>query len=67
MDSVRGNGQTILSNIDCIIDTGTTLVLGDPSEVASFYSVLGGTDASSTVGPGYYTCMSAVTSFPSSH
>ena len=67
MDSVVCNGKTILSNIDCIIDTGTALVLGDPSQVATLYSALGGTDASSTVGPGYYTCMSAVTSFPSPH
>lgn len=55
MDAVEGNGQTILSNIGAIIDTGTSLVTGDPSQVADFYSALGGTDASSTAGPGYYT------------
>ena len=57
MDGVVGNGETILSNVDCIIDTGTTLVVGDPLQVATFYSVLGGYDASSTLGEGYYTCM----------
>lgn len=67
MDSVYGNGQTILSNIDSVIDTGTTLVIGDPSSVATFHDALGGTDANSTVGEGYYTCMLAVASFPSPH
>ncbi|KIK91446.1 hypothetical protein PAXRUDRAFT_830850 [Paxillus rubicundulus Ve08.2h10] len=55
MDSVMGNGQTILSNVNSIIDTGSTLIIGPPSDVASFYSALGGTDASSTAGQGYYT------------
>lgn len=63
MDSVVGNGQTILSNIDSIIDTGTTLIIGNPSDVATFYSALGGTDASSTAGAGYYTCMFVFVSF----
>ena len=67
MDSVQGGGGTILSNIDSIIDTGSTLIIGDPSQVADFYSALGGTDASSTLGEGYYTCMSAVASFLSFH
>ncbi|KAF9221231.1 acid protease [Gyrodon lividus] len=55
MDSVDGNGQTVLSNIDSIIDTGTSLIVGTPSDVATFYQAIGGTDASNTVGEGYYT------------
>ncbi|KAF8553161.1 acid protease [Imleria badia] len=55
MDGVVGNRQTILSNLDSIIDTGTTLIVGKPSDVKTFYDALGGTDASSTVGAGYYT------------
>ncbi|KAF9230240.1 aspartic peptidase domain-containing protein [Melanogaster broomeanus] len=55
MDSVKGNGQTLLSNIDSIIDTGSSLIIGVPSDVATFYQALGGTDASSTVGQGFYT------------
>ncbi|KAH0838858.1 acid protease [Lanmaoa asiatica] len=55
IDSIEGNGQTILSNVDSIIDTGTTLIVGVPSEVKTFYDALGGTDASSTAGPGFYT------------
>ncbi|KIK91444.1 hypothetical protein PAXRUDRAFT_149483 [Paxillus rubicundulus Ve08.2h10] len=55
MDNVEGNGQTVLSNVDCIIDTGTTLVIGLPSDVATLYQAIGGTDASGTVGQGFYT------------
>lgn len=55
LNGIEGNGQTILSNIDAIIDTGTSLVIGNPSQIAAFYTALGGTDASSTVGPGFYT------------
>ncbi|KAH7884068.1 Asp-domain-containing protein [Phlebopus sp. FC_14] len=55
MDSVQGNGQTILSNIDSIIDTGSSVIIGQPSEVAAFYDAVGGKDASDTVGQGYYT------------
>ena len=63
MDNVKGNGQTILSNVDCIIDTGSTLVIGDPSQVKTLYDALGGKDASSSAGQGYYTCTFAITSF----
>ena len=66
MGSVVGNGQTILSNVDSIIDTGTTLIVGTPSDVKTFYDALGGTDASSTAGSGHYTCMSVVAPFQSS-
>lgn len=64
MDDIIGNGQTILSNILTIIDTGTSLITGNPNDVAALYSALGGTDASNTVGSGFYTCTSAVISFP---
>ena len=63
MDSVVGNTQTILSNVSSIIDTGTSLIVGTPSDVKTFYDALGGTDASSTAGPGLYTCMSAIALF----
>ncbi|KAF8841399.1 acid protease [Paxillus ammoniavirescens] len=55
MDSVEGNGQTVLSNVDSIIDTGTTLIVGLPSDVSTLYQAIGGIDASTTVGAGFYT------------
>ena len=56
MDNVQGNGKTILSNIDAIVDTGTTLIVGLPSDVSQLYSALGGKAAPSSVGSGFYTC-----------
>ena len=56
MDNVQGNGQTILSNVDAIIDTGTTLIVGTPSQVSTLYSTLGAKTAPSNFGDGYYTC-----------
>lgn len=49
------NGGTVLSNIDAIIDTGSTLITLSPTEAGAFYNANGGKDASSTAGPGYYT------------
>ncbi|KAI9459522.1 acid protease [Boletus coccyginus] len=55
MDNVQGNGQTILSNVDVIIDTGTTLIVGTPSQVSTLYSALGANTAPSSFGDGFYT------------
>ncbi|EGN96283.1 hypothetical protein SERLA73DRAFT_185951 [Serpula lacrymans var. lacrymans S7.3] len=55
MDAVNGGGQSVLSNVDSIVDTGTTLVVGDTESVAQLYEAIGGQDASNTVGEGYYT------------
>ncbi|EGO21894.1 hypothetical protein SERLADRAFT_335370, partial [Serpula lacrymans var. lacrymans S7.9] len=55
MDSIQGNGHASLFSVNCIIDTGTTLVIGDTFSVDLLYSEVGGTDASDTVGEGFYT------------
>ncbi|KAF9221252.1 Asp-domain-containing protein [Gyrodon lividus] len=55
MDSIEANGQIVLRNGDSAIDTGTTLVVGPLSDVATLYKAIGGTDASNTIGEGYYT------------
>ncbi|KAG9310434.1 Asp-domain-containing protein [Chiua virens] len=55
MDNVQSNGQTPLSNVDAIIDTGTTLIVGTTSDVSTLYSAIGGTAAPSSVGQGFYT------------
>ncbi|KIJ58919.1 hypothetical protein HYDPIDRAFT_118958 [Hydnomerulius pinastri MD-312] len=56
MDGVVVNGKTVLISIDSIIDTGTTIIVGQPFDVATLYKAIGGTDASSTAGDGFYTC-----------
>ncbi|KAF9219073.1 Asp-domain-containing protein [Gyrodon lividus] len=43
MDNVLGNGQTVLTNIPAIIDTGSSLIHGNPSNVADLYEAVGGT------------------------
>ena len=56
MDKAQGNGLTILGNLDAIIDTGTTLIYGTPSQVLTLHSTLGGKAAPSSVGSDVYTC-----------
>ncbi|KIJ14858.1 hypothetical protein PAXINDRAFT_180872 [Paxillus involutus ATCC 200175] len=63
MDSLESNGKTVLSNVDSVIDTGTTLIVGLPSDVSTLYQAIGGIDASSTVAAGFYTL--PCDSFPS--
>jgi cathepsin D len=56
MGAVSANGRTAGSNIDTIIDTGTTLVIGDPRTVAALYAAIpGAQDASRTIGAGFFT------------
>ncbi|KIJ66833.1 hypothetical protein HYDPIDRAFT_85774 [Hydnomerulius pinastri MD-312] len=55
MDAILGNGQQIQSEIDSIIDTGTTLIVVPPTDAQNFYEAIGGQDASTTVGEGFYT------------
>jgi cathepsin D len=56
MDSVTVGGQEALSTTSAIIDTGTTLIVGVPDQVAQVYqSIPGAQDASSTVGEGFFT------------
>jgi len=56
MDSVTVGGQEALSTTSAIIDTGTTLVVGVPNQVAQVYqSIPGSQDASSTIGEGFFT------------
>ncbi|KAF8548460.1 acid protease [Imleria badia] len=51
VDSINANGQAISTNVSAIVDTGTTLILGDAEIVGQFYSAINATD----VGGGYYT------------
>ncbi|KAL6304140.1 aspartic peptidase domain-containing protein [Sparassis latifolia] len=56
MDAVSFNGQAILTNIPAIIDTGTTLVIGDTASVGLLYAAIPGSkEASASAGSGFYT------------
>ncbi|KAF9224145.1 acid protease [Gyrodon lividus] len=55
MENVLANEETVLSNVGCIIDTGSELIHGLPDDVAALYAAIGGIDASDIVGDGYYT------------
>jgi cathepsin D len=61
MDMVNVGTKTVLQTTSAIIDTGTTLIIGDASGVKKVYSsVSGAKPATDTVGPGFWTgtCMS---------
>jgi len=56
MDSVSVNGKKVLENKSAIIDSGTTLILGNVASVKDLFSnVPGAKNASETVGAGYWT------------
>ncbi|KAH9949183.1 aspartic peptidase domain-containing protein [Amylocystis lapponica] len=56
LDAVSINGMESLADIPAIVDTGTTLMIGDTASVSRLYaSIPGGRDASETAGPGLYS------------
>ena len=56
MNSLSVNGKSVASNLQAVIDTGTTLIIGDSNNVRALYSQIPGSrDASNTIGPGFYT------------
>jgi cathepsin D len=65
LDAVSVGSTRAVGATSAIIDSGTTLIVGDLTNVAKFYrSIPGAKDASSTLGAGFYTfpCASAPTS-----
>jgi len=56
MDSVKVGRKTAVNATNAIIDTGTTLIIGDQQSVDELYqSVPGAQNAFETVAPGFYT------------
>jgi len=56
MDTVSVDGKKALENHSAIIDSGTTLILGDTASVKELFNQIPGSkDASQTVGAGYWT------------
>ncbi|KAF8897319.1 acid protease [Infundibulicybe gibba] len=52
LGSVNVNGRAVVSGLSAIVDTGTTLVLGDPQTVSKFYAAIPG---SADIGGGLFT------------
>jgi cathepsin D len=57
LDSANGGGKQALSNVQAVIDTGTSLIVAPQQDVVRFYqSIPGAKDASGTIGQGFFTC-----------
>ena len=57
LDALDVGSKQIVADIQAIIDSGTTLIAGDPQTVAAFYAAIpGSADASESLGEGLYTC-----------
>ncbi|KZT13266.1 acid protease [Laetiporus sulphureus 93-53] len=56
IDGVSANGNKTLENVSAIIDTGTTLIIGNPDQVAQLYATIpGAKQAPESYGSGFYT------------
>ncbi|KZO91629.1 acid protease [Calocera viscosa TUFC12733] len=56
IDALRvGYADTAAGNFSAIIDTGTTLVIGDSARVGAFYALVPGAKEDTSVGSGFYT------------
>ncbi|KAF9224273.1 acid protease [Gyrodon lividus] len=56
IDSVVGNGQNVLNNVAGVIDTGSALIYGPPSDVAALYAAIGGTSLTFRHGSYSFPC-----------
>ncbi|KAI0696817.1 aspartic peptidase domain-containing protein [Cytidiella melzeri] len=56
LDSISVNGKSAVGTVQSIIDTGTTLIIGDAKHVQQLYAqIQGSKPASKSIGQGYYT------------
>ncbi|KAL0947617.1 hypothetical protein HGRIS_013706 [Hohenbuehelia grisea] len=56
MDGVNVDGQPALGKTSVIVDSGTSLVMGDADEVSQIYAAIEGSqDASDAIAPGFFT------------
>ncbi|KAF9224598.1 acid protease [Gyrodon lividus] len=56
MDNVIGNGQITLTNVACIIDTGSHYIQGTRLDVANLYEAIGGTRVPTSNAFYHYPC-----------
>jgi cathepsin D len=56
LQGVVFNGRTVVGAGSAIIDTGTTLIIGDTTDVTALYAAIPGSkNAANTVGAGFFT------------
>ncbi|KAF9817257.1 hypothetical protein IEO21_03621 [Rhodonia placenta] len=55
MDGVAVGGNSTLGNLSAIIDTGTTLIIGDAANVGKLYASIPGAKNATSAGAGFYT------------
>lgn len=58
MENIKDNGKTLLKNLDAVIDTGTSIVIGEPFQVSNMYKALGGKPVPGDGNQGFYSCKS---------
>jgi hypothetical protein len=55
LGAVNVNGAAVVTGKSSIIDTGTTLVLGDSLSVAKFYAAINGSKPAPSMGDGFFS------------
>ncbi|KAI0287673.1 acid protease [Russula brevipes] len=54
-NSISVDGNAIVGSTAAIFDTGTTQIIGDPTNIAKIFSLINGSRLASEIGPGVYT------------
>jgi len=55
MDSANVNGNAAISNVQAIVDTGTTLIVASQTQVSQFYGAIPGSQPAPDLGDGLFT------------
>jgi hypothetical protein len=58
MDSILLDTNAVVYTLSVAIDTGTSLILGDPVNVAKFYDAIPNSRPAPEVGDGLFACKS---------
>ncbi|KAF9220295.1 acid protease [Gyrodon lividus] len=55
IDSIQVNGETVLTDVASIMDTGSEFIFGQPEDVVAIYEAIPGAEALDLLVDGYYT------------
>lgn len=60
MENLKDNadGKTLLTHVDAVIDTGTSIIIGEELQVSTMYKALGGIPVPGVGNQGFYSCKS---------